>query len=249
MKLLKVRNKNAILELLQDGVLFEKIQILKDLDQDDLTERIVHVAKKQHVSVEEAVWGNMAESRSGSSREAILGLVPLPPTWSLHDLLGKLYEKDQTPFFLLVNKVGYENNIGAIARTAFAAGVNGLIFQGDEGEFISDESVHISLGTLLRIPLVKMGTFEALHELEKNGIPTYALHMKGTPYTNKDLTGPVAFLLGAEGEGLSDTILDRTTDTLAIPMQKGIDSLNVGSSAAVLLYEKVRQEGKRFLKQ
>ena len=99
MKLLKVRNKNAIMELLQGDVPFEKIVVLKDLDQDDLTKRILHAALKKHVHVEEVVWGNMAESRSGNSREAILGIARMPDTWSLHDLLGKIYRENATPFF------------------------------------------------------------------------------------------------------------------------------------------------------
>jgi 23S rRNA (guanosine2251-2'-O)-methyltransferase len=248
MKTVKVRNKNAILELLKDGVSFEKISVLHGLDRDEQTQAIEREAKSRNIPVAEESWGGMALSRSGSTREAVLGYANMPLMWNLHDLLGKIYEEEKHPFFLLLNKVEYENNIGTIARTAYAAGVNGLLFQNNADEVITDESVHISLGALLRIPLIKMGVFEALHELEKNGIPAYALHMKGATYTTKDLTGPLAFVLGAEGEGLSETILNRCTDKLSIPMKRGIDSLNVGMSGAILMYEKVRQEGASYLR-
>ena len=241
MKTLKVRNKNAVLELLKNGAAFEKITLVKDLKQDDLTREIVATADKRGVPVETTNLQNMSRRRGGDTKEVLVAfLIPERPR-SLGDLLDDLYAKDQEPFFLLINRVDFESNIGVIARTAFAAGVNGLIFQGSEDQFLTEETLHFSLGAIARIPLVKMNLFEALKELRHNGIKTLCLHMEGVPYYKEDLSGPIAFILGAEAKGISETVTSRCDGNISIPMRHGIDSLNVGVSTGIILYEKNRQ--------
>jgi len=243
MNILKVRNKNAMKELLQGGAAFEKISIVSDLEQDDATKEILSLAKSKGVRVETAPIRKMTKRRSGHTREVLVGFVKVDNRWSLKNLLDALYKRNETPFFLLVNRVDFESNIGVIARTAFAAGVNGLVFQGDERNFLNDETLHFSMGAIVRIPLVKISIFEALKELRKNGIKTFCLRMDGDTYHHEDLSGPAAFVLGAEGKGVSDEVADRCDKKISIPMRQGIDSLNVGVSAGIVLYEKIRQDG------
>jgi len=247
MKSIKVRNKNAILELLKDKADFEKIILADDLRQDDLTKEILSVAISQNVSIEKIPRRKMDKGRSGESQEVLIGFLIPKNNWSLNSLLDDLLKNNRDPFFLLINRVGYANNIGVIARTAFATGVNGLIFQGEQDRFLNEETLHFSTGAIARIPLVKMNIFEALKELQKSGIKTFSLQMGGPIYFKENLTGPVAFVLGAEGEGISEKVSSRCDKKLTIPMRKEIDSLNVGVSVGIILYEKVRQEGLDYL--
>jgi tRNA G18 (ribose-2'-O)-methylase SpoU len=78
--------------------------------------------------------------------------------------------------------------------------------------------------------------------LKEEDIKIYAVHMDGEYYYDKDLTGPVAFVLGAEDVGISTGIMERVDEKISIPMREGVGSLNVSASAAVLTYEKLRQE-------
>ncbi len=240
--MIKIRNKRAILELLREGVHFTKIAIVTHLEKDSLTNKILLEAQKLGIEVETLPIWKMSESRSGEAREVIIGYLAQQKTWTLQRLLTDLEKKQQKPFFLLLNKVHLSNNIGAIARTAFATGVNGLIFEGAKDDFYNEDTVHYSIGAIARIPHIKMNIYDALKELSAQNIATYALDMQGTTYFKEDLTGSAAFVLGAEREGVLDDISGRCHKKLAIPMQKGIDSLNVGVSASVILYEKVRQE-------
>ncbi|MBU1292162.1 RNA methyltransferase [Patescibacteria group bacterium] len=242
MKIIKVRNKNALLELLKDEVDFEKIILADDLIKDDLIKDILLVARSRNISIEKISHRKMIKGRSGTSRESLVGFMISKNIQSLKNLLDDLLEKNLDPFFLLINRVGYTSNIGIIARTAFAAGVNGLIFQGEEDRFLNEETLHFSMGAIARIPLVKMSIFESLKELQKNGVKTFSLQMGGTTYFKENLSGPVAFVLGDEGEGLSEKVSSRCYKKISIPMRQDIDSLNVGVSAAIILYEKVRQE-------
>ena len=242
MRVLKVRNKNAMKELLLGGVDFDKISIVSGLEQDDLTKEVLSIAKRKGVRIETTSIQKMAKRRSGHTKEVLLGFVKVNNVVALKTLLDDIYSKDEGPFFLLINKVDFESNIGVIARTAFAAGVNGIIFQGDEKNFLNDETLHFSIGAIMRIPLVKMGIFEALKELQKNGIKTFCLQMDVNTYYEEGLSGPAAFVLGAEAAGVSDKVINRCAKQISIPMKQGIDSLNVGISAGIVLYEKIRQD-------
>jgi 23S rRNA (guanosine2251-2'-O)-methyltransferase len=240
--MIKIRNKHAMLELLREKVSFEKITLVQNLDQDNLTKDILAEAKKCSVLIEELPIRKMSQSRSGEAREVIVGYLAQQKTWRLDQLLAEFESKKQTPFFLLMNKVNLANNIGAITRTAFAAGVNGIIFEGSKDEFFNEDTVHYSLGAIARIPHVKMILKDAVRELKTHNIATVAIDMKGTSYFKENLSGPVAFVLGAEREGLPSNVLNNCDKKVSIPMRPGIDSLNVAASAAIVLYEKVRQE-------
>ncbi|MFH1671675.1 MAG: RNA methyltransferase [Candidatus Portnoybacteria bacterium] len=244
---IRIRNKNAILELLKNGADFEKIVLADDLMRDDLTKEILSIANSQNVPIKKIPRRKMDKGRSGKSQEVLVGFLIPKNDWSLDNLLDDLLKRNCDPFFLLINRIGYANNIGLIARTAFAAGVNGLIFQAEKSQFFNEETLHFSMGAIARIPLVKMSVFEALKELRKNNIKTFSLQMDGAAYFKENLSGPVAFVLGAEGKGVSEKVSSRCDKKLAIPMSQGIDSINVGASAAVILYEKVRQEGMDYL--
>jgi len=237
-----VRNKNAIKELLVAGVKFEKIQIVVDLKQDLLTQEIVVAAKKAMVPVEMCTYDKMPKRREGGSREVIVGYLAPITEWKLDDLIADLYRKNQVPFFVLANRVEFENNIGIIARTAFASGVNGFIFQRETDEVINNETIQYSVGSIARIPLVKLSIFEALKILKRNNIKTLSLQMTGVPYYQEDLSGAVALVLGGEAKGISNEVLNKCDGAISIPMKSGIDSLNVGISAGIVMYEKVRQE-------
>jgi 23S rRNA (guanosine2251-2'-O)-methyltransferase len=127
-------------------------------------------------------------------------------------------------------------------RTAFAVGVNGIIVNPQKKSIITHETIRISMGAAERVPLVEMKLFEALKVLKENDIKTYAVHMEGKNYYEENLKGPIAFVLGAEDVGISTGILERVDGAVSIPMREGIGSLNVSSTAAVLVYEKLRQE-------
>ncbi|MEP7103523.1 MAG: RNA methyltransferase [Candidatus Dojkabacteria bacterium] len=240
---LKVRNKNAILELLKDKLVnFEKISIVQNLKEDSQTQEILGLARKRNIWIEQTSLNKMAKRRSGETHEVLIAYILPNNLTNLKNLLDDLNNRNETPFFLLINRVDFDTNIGMIARTSYAAGVNGLIFQGDTEKFFNDDSIHYSVGAIARIPLIKMNIFEALKELKREDIKTLCLQMDGENYSNTDLKGPVAIILGEERRGITNEIAQRCDKIISIPMKKGIDSLNVSISASIVMYEKIRQD-------
>jgi 23S rRNA (guanosine2251-2'-O)-methyltransferase len=143
---------------------------------------------------------------------------------------------------LILDDLKYTQNIAAIMRSAFAAGVNGIIVNPQKRALVSSETIRISEGAAERIPLVEMNLFNAMKILKDDDIKICGVHMEGEYYYDVDLRGPIALVLGAEDTGISSGLRERCDILASIPMREGIGSLNVSASGAIVMYEKLRQE-------
>jgi 23S rRNA (guanosine2251-2'-O)-methyltransferase len=243
-KFVQVESKNALLELLREGREFEKIFVAGNAFKDDKSKEIFRLAQKNNIPIVKLARRSINRKLRSSSAESIIGYMYSQNAWSLKELLDKIYGDGKQPFFLILDNLKYSQNIAAIMRTAFAAGVNGVIVNPQKKSLISDETLRISMGAAERVPLVETSLFSALKTLKENDIKIYAVDMEGDYYYDKDLRGPVSFILGAEDVGISPGIMERVDGKISIPMREGVGSLNVSASAAVLTYEKLRQEVK-----
>lgn len=146
------------------------------------------------------------------------------------------------PLLLIAEGVEKPGNLGAMLRTADAAGVNAVIAMDPVTDWGNPNVVRGSKGTVFSVPVASATTEATLEWLASSGIPL----MAATPdtdlvHTDVDLTGPVAIAVGTEKEGLTDRVLEAAEMRVRIPMVGRANSLNVATSAAVLLYEAVRQ--------
>lgn len=241
-KFVQIESKNALVELLKEDKDFDRIYLANNAYKDEKTKEIVELAAKKNVPIERISRRALSRRVKSSNFESVVGLMFSDNQWDLKELIDHIYENDQQPFFLILDHVKYEQNIGAILRTAFAAGVNGIITPVKKANWLNNEIARISMGASERIPLVEMNLFAAIKQLKKNAIKTYGITMDGQAYYSTDLKGPIALVVGAEDVGISTGVLDRVEGAITIPMREGIGSLNVSASTAILVYEKLRQE-------
>lgn len=243
-KFIQIESKNALLELLKEGREFDRIFVASNAFKDEKSKEILQLAGKKGISIMKVSRRALNRKLRSSSSESIVAYMYSDNDWSLDELLESIYKDGKQPFFLILDDLKYSQNVAAIMRTAFGAGVNGIIINPQKKSIISDETIRISMGAAERVPLVEMNLFNAVKTLKDNDIKVYAVDMKGEYYYDVNLTGPIAFVLGAEDVGISSGIMERVDGKISIPMREGIGSLNVGASAAVLVYEKLRQEVK-----
>jgi len=147
-----------------------------------------------------------------------------------------------SPLTLLCQGVEKPGNLGAMLRTADAAGVEAVVAADPVTDWGNPNLVRASKGTVFAVPVASDPTPDALDWLEAQGIALVAT----TPdteveHTDIDYTGPVAVAVGSEKYGLTDEVLTRATHRIRIPMVGRANSLNVATSAAIVLYEAVRQ--------
>lgn len=148
------------------------------------------------------------------------------------------------PLILVSQGVEKPGNLGAMLRTADAAGVGAVIAADPVTDWSNPNVVRGSKGTVFAVPVASAGTDEVFAWLQEKGIRAVAT----TPdtdvaHTDADLTGGVAILMGTEQTGLTDDAISRADVRVRIPMAGLVNSLNVATAAAVVLYEAVRQRG------
>jgi TrmH family RNA methyltransferase len=145
------------------------------------------------------------------------------------------------PFLAVIDRPEKPGNLGAILRTADAAGVDGVIVSGGV-DVHNPNVVRASLGTIFTVPVAEATVDTAIAWLRQHDIRLVATTPEAvTPYTAVDLTGPVAIVMGNEAEGLSAQWLAAADLHVVIPMFGQADSLNLATATALLLYEVVRQ--------
>jgi len=146
-------------------------------------------------------------------------------------------------FFAVIDRPEKPGNLGAILRTADAAGVDGVIVCGG-ADLHNPNVVRASLGTLFTAPVAEANEEAALAWLRHSGVRLVGAMPDATlRYTAADLTGPVAIVMGSEAEGLSPLWAESVDERVTIPMFGQADSLNLATATALLLYEVVRQRG------
>ncbi len=154
------------------------------------------------------------------------------------------------PFVVVVEEAEKPGNLGAVLRTADAAGADALIVPTLPGQSGTDPHnpnvIRASLGAYFTVPTVAAPAEEAIAWLRRQGIAIVATTPAATTlYTAADLTGPVAVVMGSEAWGLSETWLAAADVRARIPMAGQVDSLNLSAATALLLYEVVRQRGEQ----
>jgi TrmH family RNA methyltransferase len=189
----------------------------------------------QLIEVSEAVFAKIAYRENP---DGWLACLPLPNR-SLEQL-----ELSQTPFIVVAEALEKPGNLGAMLRTADAAGVDALIACDPLADWGNPNVVRASKGTLFTVPVSEGNSQAVLEWLRQQGIrsvvgtPEAAL-----PYTQADFTQPTALIVGAEHEGVSEFWREQADLQVTIPMLGRVNSLNVSASAALLMYEVVRQRG------
>lgn len=239
---IQVESKNALLELLLAGEEFEKIYVASNAFRDSKTKQILQEAGGRGIPVKRVSRRRLNRISRTSSCESVIGLKPSGDEVKLSDILESGKKKDGNWFFVILNNVRYAQNIGALLRTAYACGVDAVILPKKRDKVFTDEVTRISMGASERVPVINTNMFSAIKELKDFGIKIAGVHMKGQDYFNSDLKGDLALVLGGEHEGVSKRILDRCDTLVKIPMQEGIDSLNVSAAGAIVMFEKKRQD-------
>lgn len=220
--------------------LLKKVYVSESFDSGVEEKRALLSLVQQSVSVEEVTDKVMKAMCDTVTPQGILAVVE-KPTYELNDLLKG------TPLLLVLETIQDPGNLGTILRTAEGAGCTGVILSKDTVDLFSPKVVRSTMGSLYRMPyFVAEDLAEIIEELKTKGITFFAAHLKGKKcYDEYDYKMPTAFLIGNEGNGLSDNISDLADEKIIIPMAGKLESLNAAMSAGILAYEasRIRRNG------
>jgi RNA methyltransferase, TrmH family len=156
----------------------------------------------------------------------------------------KQIELSTYPLLLILESVEKPGNLGAILRTADAAGVDAVVICDPQTDFYNPNAIRSSIGCVFTTQIASATSEETIDWLNKNNISIYCTYLKAAQaYHLTDFTKPSAIVMGTESTGLSDLWVRKSTQNIIIPMQGRIDSMNVSTAAAVVVFEAKRQRG------
>jgi len=231
-----VEGYREILRATESGWKFNELyfcpELYLDTDAPDLVASISHRGTP-------AFQCSEAAFRKMSYRDTPDGLMAISPL--VGQTLDEL-ELPENPLLLIAENLEKPGNLGTILRTADATGVDAVIVCGHKTDINNPNVIRASIGTLFFIPIAEATSEETLLWLEKRDIQSIAtVPGAGLEYTDINLCGGTAIVVGSEDEGLTGRWLERANKKVSIPMLGKNDSLNVSTSAAILLYEAIRQ--------
>jgi TrmH family RNA methyltransferase len=174
----------------------------------------------------------------------VAALVPIP-SWSWNDLLN--IRTGNTPLFLVLAGLQDPGNLGTILRSAEAFGATGVISLPGTVSAWNPKAIRASAGSVFRVPLVESTADDCFARLRSAGLRVLTTAARGAePMTNANLAGPIAFLIGNEGNGVSEDLASRCDGAITIPTPGPVESLNAAVATSVLLYEASRQRAANF---
>ena len=145
-------------------------------------------------------------------------------------------------FYIIVDRLQDPGNMGTIIRTAEGAGVTDIIVSRDSVDPYSPKVVRSAMGSLFRMKIsISDDLVGDIRALREKGVKVCGTHLSGVEFYDEDFSGDIAFLIGNEGSGLSDEVSAEADTLLRIPMEGQVESLNAAVSAAVVMYEVLRQ--------
>ena len=231
---------NPVLEALAAGTRhFDRLLIVKGLRSRRLSEAI-HRATRLSIPLRFEIREALDRMAGGVPHQGIIAVVSEKPVLSLDSLLGTLRDPA-----LLVALDGVEDprNLGAILRTAEAAGADGVLLPDRHSAGLSETVSRASAGALEHVKVARIGNLvQALEALKARGIWVVGFDAAGSErWDAVDLTRPVALVLGGEGRGIRRLVREHCDHLVSIPHFGHVGSLNVSVAAGVALYEVVRQ--------
>ena len=241
----KLEGRNSILEALRANRTINKLFVTKG-EREGSIRQIVAMAREKGIIVTE-VEKSALDSMSGSrAHQGVIAFVAVKEYVEVDDILQLAQEKGQPPFIIILDEITDPHNFGAILRTANAVGAHGVIIPKRRAIGLTSAVSKASAGAVEYVPVSRVTNIaQTIEYLKKNNIWVVGTDATGEKaFYESDLKGPLALVVGSEGEGMGKLIREKCDFVVNIPMQGEISSLNASVAAAIVMYEILKQRGR-----
>ncbi|MBO4356351.1 MAG: 23S rRNA (guanosine(2251)-2'-O)-methyltransferase RlmB [Clostridia bacterium] len=226
--------RNAVLEALKAGREIDKI-FVRDAEYEGSIVVIASLASKNGIPVVRVAKEKLDSLANGGVHQGVCASVSAVVYSSLDDILACASEKGEDPFLVIIDGVEDPHNLGAIIRSAEGSGVHGVIIAKRHNCTVNATVSKASAGAVEHVKICKVPNIAAcIEQLKKKGLWIYGTDMNGQNIFDTDLTGPAAFVVGNEGDGISRLVKEKCDFLLSIPMYGRINSFNVSCASAVV---------------
>ena len=237
-----IEGRNAVIEALRAGTAVDKVYIAKG-ETDATLGHIASTARGKGIVVVEADRRKLDAMSVTHSHQGVIAVAAVREYASVSDILQSARDKGEAPLVVVCDELSDPHNLGAVIRTAEAAGAHGVIIPKRRSAGLTAIVAKTSAGAVSYLPVARVANLTALlKELKEEGLWVFGTAADGvTSLYQADLKGPAAIVIGSEGDGMSRLVREQCDFLVSIPMRGKVNSLNASAAAAVVLYEAVRQ--------
>ncbi len=226
--------RNPIREAIKSGRDIEKLLVARG-DLSGTAREIVAMARDRHIPIQTVDRSRLDEITK--NHQGMLAFASAYRYYEVEDMLAEAQEKGEAPFLIVLDGVTDPQNLGAIIRTAACVGAHGVIVPERRAVGLTPSAVKASAGAIETVKVARVTNLtRTLETLKKQGVWLYAADMDGEDYRNVNFSGPMALIVGAEGEGVSRLVLEACDYRVSLPMRGGVGSLNASVAAGILMY-------------
>ncbi len=240
--------RNAVREALKSGRSIDRV--LVTTEHDGSLGEIVTLARERKLVVREVDRKKLDElcmpfghGGKTANHQGVVAYAAGVTYCDVSDILDAAKEKGEAPFIIVLDGVEDPHNLGSIIRSADCAGAHGVIIGKRRSASVTAAAVKASAGATEYVKIARVVNISAaIAQLKSAGVWVAGADMQGESMRTAAMKGPLAIVIGNEGEGISKLVRDNCDFLVSIPMQGHIDSLNAGVAAAILMFEKKRQD-------
>lgn len=234
--------RNPVIEALKAKKTIDTVYVSKDAGGS--ISLICRMAKEQGIVVKNVDDKKLSMLSEGGSHQGVVAIGGCAEYVSVDDILEISKKNGTKPFIVVCDDVEDPHNLGAIIRTCEAGGVDGVIIPKRHSATLNFTVNKTSAGAASWVPVARVPNIAAtLDYLKDNGVWVYGTDAAGENYTEVDMTGAVALVIGSEGEGIGRLVKEKCDYLLSLKMKGKITSLNASVAAGIFIYEVVRQRG------
>ena len=235
-KVEKVYGYHALMEALESGRPFEKIFIQKGISEEK-AKTVASKARKLAIPVSRVPIEKINRF-TRKNHQGLLGITSAIEYQNLEMLIPHIYERGEAPFLLILDEITDVRNFGAIARTADAMGIHGIVIPLKRSANVNEDAIKTSAGVLNYLPICRVHSMKDCVDFLKNsGIGLLACTEKGSEELGDvKMEKPLAIVMGSEENGIHPNLLERCDRSVKIAMQGKVGSLNVSVAAGIVLH-------------
>lgn len=233
--------RNAVSEALRSERVIDTLLVARG-ERNGLIGRIIAECRDKNIVVKEVDKKKLDFLCGQGNHQGIAAYAAAHEYAEVEDIFALAEERGEDPFIIICDEIEDPHNLGAIIRTAETTGVHGIIIPKRRNASLSYAVGKTSAGAVEYVPVARVGNLAGtIEELKKRGLWVYTADMDGHNWCETDFSGPVALIVGSEGNGVSRLIKEKSDFVVSLPMRGKITSLNASVAAGILMYEVARQ--------
>ena len=235
-----IEGRNSLNQALDGNGTIEKILVSPTMRDQHLFERI-KAAGVTYQLVDKMTLDKISKSKN---HQGVVAYVTNYQYFDLKEVIDNAYAQGKQPLILVLDGIEDPHNFGNIIRTAECMGVDGIILPKNRSVTVNDTAMRVSQGAASNVKICKVVNInQEIQHLKDKGFWVYGIELGGVEISKVNLQGPVALVMGSEGNGIHQLTRKLVDGILTIQMHGKVNSLNVGSATAIALYEVNRQRG------